>query len=286
MITSKTSFLALIGNPVTHSLSPVMQNAAIKYLGLDLVYLAFSCKNEDFNSTIESLKKINCKGLNITIPFKEKVFKLCHDISPIAHKIKAINTLKLNSEKEWSGTNTDVAGFMYPLEKYDLTKKKGTILGSGGAARAAIQGLVDLKVAEINIISRNENSMENIIRDFSTDIKINGINNDNITISDCIKNSDVIVNSTPVGMSKVSQKEGLLPFGEKIWESLRSDSIIYDLIYNPKPTALLKFGNKKNCITIDGSEMLVAQGAKSLSYWTGGLDIPIHIMKEALKDYL
>ena len=108
MITSKTSFIALIGNPVSHSLSPIMQNAALKYLGLDLIYIAIPCRDKDLELVLSSLKRINCKGLNITIPYKEKVFELCSEISPIANKIKAINTLKLNSEKEWSATNTDV----------------------------------------------------------------------------------------------------------------------------------------------------------------------------------
>jgi len=84
MISSKTSFIALIGNPVSHSLSPIMQNAAFQYLGLDLIYIAIPCKGEDLELVLSSLKKINCKGLNITIPHKEKVFKLCSEISPIA----------------------------------------------------------------------------------------------------------------------------------------------------------------------------------------------------------
>ena len=89
MINSKTSFLALIGNPVEHSLSPIMHNAAIKFLELDLVYIAIPCKDKDFQIVINALKKINCKGLNITIPFKEKAFNLCDEISPIAKQIKA-----------------------------------------------------------------------------------------------------------------------------------------------------------------------------------------------------
>ena len=122
MITSKTSFIALIGNPVNHSLSPIMQNAAFKYLGLDLIYIAIPCRDEDLESLLNSLKKINCKGLNITIPYKEKVFNLCNEISPVAQKLKAINTLKLNSDREWKGTNTDVEGFIYPLKTLNLIK--------------------------------------------------------------------------------------------------------------------------------------------------------------------
>ena len=86
MITSNTSFLALIGNPVSHSLSPIIHNTAIQYLGLDLIYIAIPCKNEDLEIVINSLKKMNCKGLNITIPFKEKIFDLCSEISPVAKK--------------------------------------------------------------------------------------------------------------------------------------------------------------------------------------------------------
>ena len=92
MISSKTSFIALIGNPVTHSLSPIMQNAAFEYLGLDFIYIAIPCKAEDLRLVINSLKKINCKGLNITIPYKQKVFDLCDEVSPVAKTLKAINT--------------------------------------------------------------------------------------------------------------------------------------------------------------------------------------------------
>ena len=138
MITSKTSFLALIGNPVRHSLSPIMQNAAIKYLGLDLIYMAIPCKNEDLEIVVNSLKKMNCKGLNITIPFKQKVFDICDEISTTAKKVKAINTLKLNDNKDWIGTNTDIDGFIYPLKNLNLVKKSSLILGSGGSARSVL----------------------------------------------------------------------------------------------------------------------------------------------------
>ena len=151
MITNKTSFLALIGNPVSHSLSPIMQNAAIKYLGLDLIYMAIPCKNEDLEIVVNSLKKMNCKGLNITIPFKQKVFEICNEISPVAKKVKAINTLKLTDNKDWIGTNTDIDGFIYPLKKLNLVKKSSLILGSGGAARSVIQGLIELKLSLIHI---------------------------------------------------------------------------------------------------------------------------------------
>ena len=286
MITSNTSFIGLIGNPVSHSLSPIMQNAALRYLGLDLIYIAIPCRDKDLELVLNSLKKINCKGLNITIPHKEKVFELCSEISPIANKLKAINTLKLNSEKEWSATNTDVEGFIYPLQSLHLTNKQSTVLGSGGAARSVIQGLINLNFSTISVVSRNKSSLDELIKNFGNQIAIQGyLNNDNRT-QNLIKEADLIVNTTPVGMKTATHEVNLLPYGEDFWRSLNSKTIVYDLIYNPAPTPLLQLGNKKGCMTIDGLEMLVAQGIGSLSFWTDGLEVPFHIMNDALKKFL
>ena len=283
MISSKTSFIALIGNPVSHSLSPIMQNAAFQYLGLDLIYLAIPCKNEDLELVLNSLKKINCKGLNITIPHKEKVFTLCSEISPIASKLKAINTLKLNSEKEWSATNTDVEGFIYPLKTFNLTKKQSIVLGSGGAARSVIQGLINLNLSRITVVSRNKSSLDELIKNFENEIELQGVLNNESLAQNLIEEADLIVNTTPVGMKTANHKMNLLPYGESFWKSLNSKTIVYDLIYNTAPTHLLKFSANKGCMTIDGLQMLIAQGLKSLSFWTNGLEVPFHIMNDAVK---
>ncbi len=285
MITSKTSFLALIGNPVSHSLSPIMQNAAIKYLGLDLIYIAIPCKNEDLEIVVDSLKKMNCKGLNITIPFKQRVFHCCNEISPVAKKVKAINTLKLKDNKDWIGTNTDIDGFIYPLKNLNLMKKSSIVLGSGGAARSVIQGLINLKLSKITIISRNKNSLNALITNFENDIKIEGLLNTDIKIDSLIQETDLIVNTTPVGMNKTINDDDL-PFGQSFWDTINSNTIVYDLIYSPSPTPFLKFCDKKGCMTIDGIQMLIAQGAKSLSFWTNGLEIPFEVMNDAIKKYL
>jgi shikimate dehydrogenase len=285
MITSKTSFLALIGNPVSHSLSPIMQNAAIQYLGLDLIYMAIPCKDEDLEIVINSLKKMNCKGLNITIPFKQKVFNMCSEISPVAKKVKAINTLKLTDDKDWIGTNTDIDGFIYPLKNLNLIKKSSLILGSGGAARSVIQGLIKLKLSKITIISRNKSSLNELITNFKNDIEIEGLLSTNNEINNLIQETDLIINTTPVGMSNTINNDEI-PFGKNFWDSINSKTIVYDLIYNPSPTPFLKFCDKKGCMTIDGTQMLIAQGAKSLSFWTNGLEVPFEVMHDALKEYL
>ena len=286
MISSKTSFIALIGNPVSHSLSPIMQNAALQYLGLDLIYIAIPCKNEDLELVLNSFKKINCKGLNITIPHKEKVFNLCSEISPIANKLKAINTLKLNSQKEWSATNTDVEGFIYPLKNLNLAKKKSIILGSGGAARSVIQGLISLNLSTISVISRNKSSLNELIKNFDNQIQLQGFLNTDDQAQILIQEADLIVNTTPVGMKTTKYENNVLPYGEAFWRSLNSTTIVYDLIYNPARTPLLKFSATKGCMTINGLEMLIAQGMKSISFWTDGLEVPFHVMNDALKKYL
>jgi len=286
MITSKTSFVALIGNPISHSLSPIMQNAALQYLGLDLIYIAIPCRNEDLKIVLNSLKKINCKGLNITIPFKEKVFDLCSEISPIAKQLKAINTLKLNSEREWSATNTDVEGFIYPLKNLNFTKRQSIVLGSGGAARSVIQGLINLNFSTISVVSRNKKSLVGLIKNFENQIRIKGFLHNDYRAQNFIEEADLIVNTTPVGMKIARHETNELPFGKIFWKSLNKKTIVYDLIYNPSPTELLKFSANKGCITIDGLQMLVAQGMQSLSFWTDGLEVPFHIMNDALKSYL
>jgi len=286
MISSKTSFIALIGNPVSHSLSPIMQNAALQYLGLDLIYIAIPCKDKDLELVLNSFKKINCKGLNITIPHKEKVFNLCSEISPIAHKLKAINTLKLNSQKEWSATNTDVEGFIYPLKNLNLAKKKSIILGSGGAARSVIQGLINLNLSTISVISRNKSSLDELIKNFDNQIQLQGFLNNDDQAQILIQEANLIVNTTPVGMKTTRYENNVLPYGEAFWRSLNSKTIVYDLIYNPAPTHLLKFCANKGCMTIDGLQMLIAQGMQSLSFWTDGLEVPFHIMNDALKNHL
>ena len=285
MITSNTSFLALIGNPVNHSLSPIMQNAAIQYLGLDLIYIAIPCEIEDLEIVVNSLKKMNCKGLNITIPFKQKVFDYCNEISSVAKRVKAINTLKLKDNKYWSGTNTDIHGFIYPLKNLNLMKKTSMVLGSGGAARSVIQGLIDLELSKITIISRNKNSLNDLITNFENDIQIEGLLNTDIKIDKLIQKTDLIVNTTPVGMSKTTNDDEL-PFGQSLWKNINSNTIVYDLIYNPSPTPFLKFCDKKGCLTIDGIQMLIAQGAKSLSFWTNGLEVPFDVMHDSIKKYL
>ena len=172
------------------------------------------------------------------------------------------------------------------LKNLNLAKKKSIVLGSGGAARSVIQGLINLNLSKISVISRNKLSLSELIKNFENQIEIQSfLNNDN-QAQNLIEEADLIVNTTPVGMKTAKHEMNVLPYGESFWRSLNSQTIVYDLIYNPAPTHLLKFSANKGCITIDGLQMLVAQGLKSLSFWTNGLEVPFHVMNDALKNHL
>ena len=130
-----------------------------------------------------------------------------------------------------------------------------------------------------------KNSLNNLITNFENEIKIEGLLNTDIKIDNLIRETDLIVNTTPVGMGKNISEESI-PFGQNFWNTIKPNTIVYDLIYSPTPTPFLQFCDKKGCMTIDGTQMLIAQGAKSLSFWTNGLEVPFEIMHDALKNNL
>ena len=136
------------------------------------------------------------------------------------------------------------------------------------------------------MVSRNKKSLDGLIKNFENQIKIQGLLDDDDRTQNFIKEANLIVNTTPVGMKRAKNKTNELPYGEFFWRSLSEKTIVYDLIYNPAPTDLLKFSANRGCMTIDGLQMLVAQGMRSLSFWTDGLEVPFHVMNDALMNYL
>ncbi len=290
-ITGKTSLVGLIGQPVNHSLSPVMHNAAYEEMGLDWCYLAFPCDRTNLQKVTTALRFVDCKGLNITIPHKQEILKSCNRLTKIASDTKAVNTLIPEENNHWIGTNTDVEGFLNPLKSHNLINKNVVIIGCGGSARAVITGLNSLNIKKVTIIGRNENSLNSLITSMKSllsknDITIKGINNKKINITPFIQEADLIINTTPIGMMTKSNHQEEIPLGSEIWESLSSHTILYDLIYTPRPTKWLKLGQQKNCFTIDGLDMLVEQGALSIRLWSGLNSVPVHVMKSSAKKHL
>ena len=290
-ITGKTNLVGLIGQPVNHSLSPIMHNAAYAEMGIDWCYVAIACDKTNLKHVITALRLINFKGLNVTIPHKQEVLKNCHKLTSVADNIQAVNTLIPEKHNQWIGANTDVEGFLVPLKHQNLTGKNVIIMGYGGSARAVLMGLSTFKVNKITIIGRNEKSLTNFINNMkkiliNSNIPIKGINNEKENVIPYIQEADLIVNTTPIGMNSEKSTQDNIPLGFEIWNHLSNKTILYDLIYTPRPTNWLKVGKQKNCFTIDGLDMLVGQGALSIKLWSGFDSVPIKIMKSSAEKHL
>ena len=290
-ITGKTNLVGLLGQPVNHSLSPIMHNAAYEEMGLDWCYVAIPCERENIEKVTTALRIVDCKGLNVTIPHKQEVIKACNKLTETANKIQAVNTLVPEKNNQWIGANTDVEGFLMPLKKLNLIDRSVIVIGCGGSARAVVMGLNSLNIRKITIIGRNKNSLNIFISSMKNllsknQISIEGIDNKEIDITSYIKEADLIINTTPIGMNDQNNEKNNIPLGNEIWNCLSNKTILYDLIYTPRPTNWLKLGQKKNCFVIDGLDMLIGQGALSIKLWSGFNEVPVQIMKSSAKKHL
>ena len=285
LIKGTTKLLGVIGDPVKHSLSPVMHNAAIAHLGLDYVYLPFPIKKDNLQSAILGFEAIDLVGFNITIPHKQAILSLLSEITPTAKMVGAVNTAWKTS-MGWQGTNTDVAGFIAPLQKMDRdwARVKPVILGNGGAARAVVVGLMQLGCQEIHLVGRNRDKLALFYKSWqqvpevSKKLKIHYWEN----LASLISDTKLLVNTTPVGMYPHVEAS---PVEDAKMQKLASDAIAYDLIYTPNPTKFLKLASDRGAVIIDGLEMLIAQGAIALEIWLQK-PVPIEVMRRSLKEHL
>jgi len=290
-ITGKTNLVGLLGQPVNHSLSPIMHNAAYEEMGLDWCYLAIPCDKFNLQKVTTALRFIDCKGLNITIPHKQEILKACNQLTEIANDIQAVNTLIPEKNNKWIGANTDVEGFLTPLKNHSLVDKSVVVIGCGGSARAVVMGLNSLNIKKVTVIGRKEDSLTVFVKSMRNllskkNISIEGINNNKLNVSPYIEEADLIINTTPIGMNSKNTKQENVPLGNEIWSCLSKNTILYDLIYTPRPTNWLKLGKQKNCFTIDGLDMLVEQGAFSIRLWSGFNDVPVQTMKSSAEKHL
>ena len=285
LITGTTKLLGVIGNPVEHSLSPVMHNAAIARLGLDFVYVPLPVESADLPKAIAGLEAINFVGFNVTIPHKQAIVPLLAEISPDATMVGAVNTV-WRSEQGWQGTNTDVAGFIAPLRTMsrDWSKVTPVILGNGGAARAVITGLAELGCSEMHVVGRNRHKLAQFqqswqdVSQISSILKIHSWEN----LISLIPTAELLVNTTPVGMYPQLERS---PVEESGMKKLQPGAIAYDLIYNPNPTKFLQLAQAQGAEAIDGLEMLVQQGAVALEIWLQQA-IPVKVMRQSLQEHL
>ena len=257
----------IIGCPLSHSLSKVMHEAAFKDLGLKGSYDTLETKNEDLIQRIKFLKTNGYNGFNVTIPHKIPVTLFLSDVDEIANKAGSVNTVAINEDKSLKGYNTDVFGFMEPLKNIDLKDKKAVVLGTGGASRAVVSGLSLKGIKQIDIYTRNViNSTEsiNVLRQRFDDIEIKLLQYE---IMQNLSDAAIIVNTTPLGMKNFRQ--GISPIEDNLIKTLNDDAVIYDIVYNPVKTELIKKAVKYNKKYVSGLDMLVFQGAKAFEIWTG-----------------
>ena len=293
-ITGTTRILGVIGNPIAHSLSPIIHNAAIEQLGLDYRYLAFPVAAADLATALAGFAAIGVIGCSVTIPHKQAIVPLLTAITPLARAVGAVNTV-WNIPTGWHGTNTDVAGFISPLAamQRDWSQTTVAILGNGGAARAVVAGCHQLGCGEIHVFGRSEQKLAEFKSSWQ-DIQLPIASGDRSVavkidthlwdeLATLIKRENLLlINSTPIGMHPQIDDS---PISADLMLKIGPNSIAYDLIYTPRPTNFLQLAAARSIGTIDGTEMLIQQGAAAFELWFQQ-PAPIEIMREKLLQYL
>ena len=264
----------IIGDPIDHSLSPAIHNAAFTTLGLNCSYIAFRVQEGQLKQSMDSLRAINIGGFNVTMPHKVTVLEYVDSSDRIVEKVGAANTVN-NESGKFHAYNTDVVGFIGPLHqrKVDLSGYEVLILGAGGAARAVAVALAQEKgIAKINILNRNmdrSTNLANVVNDLG--LTANIISQDEI--QKIAFRSNLIINTTPLGMKN---EESLIKSS-----SISKESIVYDIVYRPIETKLLENAKTAGAQIIYGYEMLLEQAIASFKIWFR-IDPPIESMKKVL----
>jgi len=277
-ISGQTVVCGIIGDPIEHTMSPAMHNAAFKALGLNFVYIPFKVKSVELRKAVEGIRGLNLRGVNVTIPHKVAVMPLLDRIDPLAERIGAVNTI-VNDGGILTGYNTDAAGFLQTLHDRNVATdgKKVVLLGAGGAARA-LGHVLTMEKAKLTILNRKqelswaEDLAARLSRNYKTEVKALELTPENL--KKAMTAADLLVNATSLGMSPEIEATPVPA------ELLSANLTVFDIVYNPLPTRLLREAKTAGAQTIDGLEMLVRQGAASFEIWTA-LKPPVDEMRTA-----
>lgn len=269
-ISGKTGVLGLIGYPVEHSLSPAMHNTAFEYLGLDYCYVTFLVRPDLLQDAVKAIRALNLRGVNVTVPHKEKVIPLIDVVDEEASFIGAVNTI-FNDKGVLRGFNTDGRGFMESLkdESIEIKDKRVFIIGAGGASRAIgfylCKEARDLGITDID--TEKASRLVNDLRRLKENVYL-------LKRIAELEEIDIIINATPLGLKDSDP----LPIDITM---IRSEMVVCDLIY--RDTHFLRLSRQKGCKTINGLGMLLYQGALAFKIWTGK-EAPVEVMRQALKN--
>lgn len=283
MITSTTKILGIIGDPISHSLSPVMQNAALVEAGLDYVYLAFHVRPADLLSAVDGLRSLGVAGFNVTIPHKEAIIPFLDRIEGDAAVMGSVNVVKRDGDR-LIGYNTDGIGFIRSLRVdlgVDPMGKRAVILGAGGAARGGAFALAAAGVSHITIVNRTVSRGELLATELAESFPKTQVfvaASDDKRVGNELSASDLLVNTTSVGMKNVGTHEFDL-------SGLSSRTAVYDMVYIPAETELLRHARSRGCRTANGTGMLAGQGEEAFLLWSG-VAAPEGIMRKTLDRHL
>ena len=256
----------LIGYPLGHSVSKEIHEAGFRSLGVDASYELIETTEENFIETVKSIKNSGFSGFNVTIPYKVKIAMFTEEFDKNADIAGAVNTVKINTDGSFSGFNTDIAGFLNALPK-DKAYPNVTIIGTGGAARAVAAGCIQKCVKTVDFYTRNiPNALEfvNYFRKLAPQI---GFTLNQIETMTDLSGIDLLVNATPVGMRGHSADR--TPVAERVLSTIGKNSTVYDLVYNPEETKLIKSAQKLGLNTVSGLDMLVYQAVEAQKIWFG-----------------
>lgn len=280
-ITGHTKLTGLLGSPVEHSISPMMHNESFRQLNLDYAYLAFDVGTDKLEVAVAGLKALGVRGFNLTMPDKNLMCSLVDELSPAAKIGGAVNTV-VNDNGILKGYTTDGIGFMRSVKEAgkDIIGKKMTLLGAGGAAaailvQAALDGVAEISVFNIrdDFFKRAEGIMEELRKE--TDCVLNLYDfSDPELLKKEIAESQILVNGTPIGMAP--RTDCCIITDDSVFHK---DLYVYDVIYNPEETLLLKKAKAAGCETQNGLNMLLYQGAAAFELWTGK-EMPVDIIKQ------
>lgn len=276
--------VGVIGWPIQHSLSPPMHNAAFRAVGLNWVYVAFEVHPDNVGAAITGMRALDIRGLNVTIPHKAAVVSHLDEISPTSRQLGVVNTI-VNADGHLGGDSTDGAGFIRALAEAGegVTDNCVVLIGAGGSGRAVALAAAQQQPEELVIVDRTPQravELAKLVRAAGGLEAVRAIAPDSPEVARVVSSADVIIDATPVGMYPHTD---VAPVISPEW--LRPCQLVCDLTYNPRDTVLLQAAREAGARILDGTGMLVHQGAIAFEQWTGE-EAPVEVMRLALLEAL